>query len=953
MFGRRPASYPPRIDESSSSGGSRIVMNMVASRSDSTSDLDAEISKLHRQAQDVLHHIQLYKLKRHRLQHFQSTVDLLHQLYRAFLDCQWEMLQEEGQALDLDLDSANSANLANIAESPMENKDQTPVESILPTHWSGFYNKTIKERQDLIELMYPHIFQPSGQSIEQRTALPVHRANHMIENCIGVFSLPLGLGLNFKIDGQKYVLPMVVEEPSVIAAASSAAKLIGQTPLGFQTHATGNIMTGQIQLCDVPPTQMSQRESICATHEPAWIDYANQNLCSNMKKRGGGLVSIVCRRTSDHASSQIILHLHVDVCDCMGANVVNTVCEGLSDAIAKVYEARKGLCILTNLCTFRRAVATFELPFSLLSWKNSNGRDVAEKIVEACAFAQADPYRACTNNKGIMNGIDALAIATGQDWRALEAGAHGFANSKSLTTYEITDKSSLKGRIELPLAVGTKGGALASHPGYAFSHALLGHPNARRLAQILASVGLGQNFAALRALAITGIQHGHMGLHARNVALASGAPSELVPQLQAYMITRGKIDLTTAMEYVKAHDIYSALANNNNHSPMSNVRETSTTPSMFYVAISAQHAPGAEFLPKVIPLNVAFETSAPHSIILIRPHVQSSESITVALLGDKGLCELERMFVVLEDIKDIWATARREFPDILSSARSKETAQVQDMLQLISILINVLLYRMVHHPNPSADFDWIWHQLRDIHSIDETKARIGAYMDSTSNPVFQKEIFQIGLPLLLALVQVFRYHVDQQVRCDRLKSVLWAEQQCLIRSIVEESLLSSNTEEAGCDEDVERQVLHFMSVHSKRWQVTMFLLIDVLAIENDDQDSRLTDAMLDQIQCIGRYMEYQGILAHDRSRLERAQQAQELSQRETNVFVFYSQCLKVQNSASSVNLEACLEHRLEELWRHCQDQLNTEEACRVYFSIQKIVHAVERIQHHYREQNAD
>ena len=332
--------------------------------------------------------------------------------------------------------------------------------------------------------------------------------------------MPLGVAPTFIINNKHLVVPMATEEPSVIAAASSAGKLIAGAG-GFIAHTTSNIMIGQVQIVDLD--DVSVAFNLITEQRDELITIANE-FCSSMATRGGGVINIEPRivnqrnPTLTSSSDFLVVHIHMNVCDAMGANAINTVSEGLAPHLAKITSGRIGLRILSNMCLERRAATSFRIPFSHLAWKGLDGAIVAQRIVEAYEFAESDPFRAVTHNKGIMNGIDAVAIATGQDWRAIEAAAHAYACRHgyygSITSYTI-DGDALVGTLEMPIAVGTVGGSLKAHPMYKTNLKMLGSPNSQQLAQIIASVGLAQNFAALRALATEGIQKGHMQLHAR------------------------------------------------------------------------------------------------------------------------------------------------------------------------------------------------------------------------------------------------------------------------------------------------------------------------------------------------------------------------------------------------------------------------------------------------------
>ncbi len=383
---------------------------------------------------------------------------------------------------------------------------------------------------------------------------PLHfeTADHMIENAVGVLGLPLGVGLNFLINGVERLVPMAIEEPSVVAAASFAARLIRGAG-GFTAEADAPLMIAQIQLLRVADLDGAVQRISAA--EPQLLTMANA-IHPNMQKRGGGARRIEIRPLPQTAiGPMLVIHLIVDVGDAMGANVVNTMAEALSPTIEELAGGEARLRILSNLADQRLARARAEIPFALLETKLFSGRQVAERMMEAWAFAAADPYRAATHNKGAMNGIDAVALATGQDWRGIEAGAHAYAARAGqygpLSEWRVIEES-LVGSIELPLAVGTVGGNTECNPRVRFALRLLGVKSARDLASVMAAVGLAQNFAAMRALVTDGIQRGHMALHARGLALAAGAPEDLVDQIVDDMIACGEIKLSKAREILLA-----------------------------------------------------------------------------------------------------------------------------------------------------------------------------------------------------------------------------------------------------------------------------------------------------------------------------------------------------------------------------------------------------------------
>ncbi len=377
--------------------------------------------------------------------------------------------------------------------------------------------------------------------------LAAEQADRMIENAVGVFGLPLGLALNFVVNGREVLVPMAIEEPSVIAGASFMAKLVRDGG-GFRARADAPQMIGQVQLLDVPDLDaaieaLGQRKQELLA-EVDQIDPVILNL-------GGGARDLILRPLPDTpAGPMLIVHIIYDTRDAMGANAVNTAAERLAPRLEAITGGRAHLRILSNLADRRLARARCRLAQDSLAFGEYAGETVRQGILEAWAFAAADPYRAATHNKGIMNGIDAVLIATGNDWRAVEAGAHAFAARSSrytsLSRWWLGEDGTLEGELELPLAVGIVGGATRVHPVAKACLALLQVGSAQELAETVVSVGLAQNLAALRALSTEGIQRGHMGLHARQVALAAGAQGTAVQRLAEQLVTEGTIRLDRA-----------------------------------------------------------------------------------------------------------------------------------------------------------------------------------------------------------------------------------------------------------------------------------------------------------------------------------------------------------------------------------------------------------------------
>jgi hydroxymethylglutaryl-CoA reductase len=415
---------------------------------------------------------------------------------------------------------------------------------------SGFYKQSIQQRLDSIT-QWVELSQQDADIINGNSGFSVNDANHMVENAIGLFSLPLGIATNFLINRQDYLVPMVIEEPSVIAAVSNAARLFREGG-GFTTHSDEPIMIGQIQLLDID----SPDEAVSAIHQHKMQLIAEANrIGGSIVERGGGARDIETRIIPNTSvGHMVIIHLLYDTREAMGANAINTAVEHLAPFIEEITGGRVNLRILSNLTDKRKAYAEGMIPAQFLARDEISGEQAVRSIVEAGIFAEVDPYRATTHNKGIMNGIDAVVIATGNDWRAVEAGAHAYAarngTYSSLTKWWQDDDGNLRGSIELPLAVGTVGGATRVHPTAGVALKILGNPSSRELAEIIACVGLAQNLGAIRALATEGIQHGHMRMHARQLAVAAGATDEQVNQVARQLVEESNIRLQRAKEIV-------------------------------------------------------------------------------------------------------------------------------------------------------------------------------------------------------------------------------------------------------------------------------------------------------------------------------------------------------------------------------------------------------------------
>ena len=408
---------------------------------------------------------------------------------------------------------------------------------------SSFYKLSLDERLDRIKDF-------SGLSREEidlvkSGTLPVSSAQRMIENVVGVLPVPLGIAVNFLINDRDYLIPMAIEEPSVVAAASHAAK-IARSSGGFKTSSTEPIMIGQVQLVRSPSPRDAEKQILASKKEI--LERANKQ-DPMLVSKGGGAKDIRVRIVPSLTGTMVIAELLVDCRDAMGANVVNTMAESVAPMLEKLSGGKANLRIISNLADRRVARAS-----ARFSKGDLGGEDVVDGIVDAYAFAAADPYRCATHNKGVMNGVTAVCLATGNDTRAIEAGAHAYAartgHYSPLTRWGKAQNGDLEGSIEIPAAVGIIGGITAVHPTAKVCLKILGVKTAKELGEVMAAVGLAQNLAALRALATEGIQHGHMSLHARNIAAMAGAEGEMIDRVAAVIVAEKKVRLDRAKEIV-------------------------------------------------------------------------------------------------------------------------------------------------------------------------------------------------------------------------------------------------------------------------------------------------------------------------------------------------------------------------------------------------------------------
>jgi hydroxymethylglutaryl-CoA reductase len=410
---------------------------------------------------------------------------------------------------------------------------------------SGFYKLSPKDRLIFLK-QFADLSETECNLLQNTGSLSLDLADHMIENVVGAMPMPFGIAVNFQINRHDYLIPMVIEEPSVVAAASYAAKMVREGG-GFHTSSTPPVMIGQIQVVGAGDPEAGKVQVLAAKQDI--LKKANEQ-DPLLAKVGGGAKDVEARVIQTKAGPMLIVELDVDCRDAMGANAVNTMCEAVAPMIEELTSGTVYLRIITNLATKRLAKAWCTVPK-----ESVGGEEVVDGIINASAFAEADPFRAATHNKGIMNGIIAVILATGNDHRAIEAGAHAYAalngSYTSLSTWDKDADGNLVGSLELPMAVGLIGGAVKTHPIAKIAVKILGVKTANEFGEVCAAVGLAQNLGALRALANEGIQRGHMSLHARNIAVAAGVPEDMLDKVVDRMVKERMIRMDRAKEIMR------------------------------------------------------------------------------------------------------------------------------------------------------------------------------------------------------------------------------------------------------------------------------------------------------------------------------------------------------------------------------------------------------------------
>jgi hydroxymethylglutaryl-CoA reductase len=617
---------------------------------------------------------------------------------------------------------------------------------------SGFYKKTIEERLQF--LRNENILDEKDFKflIGSKNILATSDADKMIENVIGVFGMPFALGFNFLINDKDYVIPMVIEEPSVVAAVSSAAKVV-RAAGGFTTEKLESLLVGQIQLVDIQ--NMDKAKQAILKNKDEIIKMADA-VHPEIVKFGGGARDLEVRIIQAQDQEMMIVQLLVDTVDAMGANLVNTMCESIANTLEKLSGGKAFLKILSNLADRSLVKARCRIPVDLLAGKGYSGEQVRDGVILAYKFAAADPYRAATHNKGIMNGIDPVVIATGNDWRAVEAAAHAYAAKTgkytSLTKWEAAENGDLIGSIELPIRVGIVGGSLQSNPSAPIARRILNVSSSRELADVLGTVGLAQNFAAIRALATEGIQRGHMSLHARSVVQAAGAPDDIFENVVQELIKTKDIKIPKAKEIIQR--LKSTKAKNQKQNSAPKAEELST--SFGKVILFGEHAVvyGSHAIAAPIPMAMQARVTEPDTkgIYLSIPdwNVNNREN-----LNDQSGHVFKSLDMILEDLDLKKADMKIEvYPNVpkamgLGGSASLAVAVIRALnnffkKNLTDEMINKLAYKSESFFHGTAS------------GIDNSLATYGKFMlFKKGNPPFIKYLnVEKPIPLVIGLTGV-------------------------------------------------------------------------------------------------------------------------------------------------------------------------------------------------------
>ena len=740
--------------------------------------------------------------------------------------------------------------IANTQNSKLNEKNNKDI-------WKGFYKKNILERQIQIKKIYDDV------DIEKLKTggLNLLRADNLVENCIGVISLPIGLGLNFLINGQKYSVPMSTEEPSVIAAASSAAKLIAENG-GFFCSSDSPYMISQILYeydennIEKKNYYLKQLSEIIQRNKNEILKYGNKNVCNKMFIRGGGLVDVYVRNINNK-SKFFSIEFIVNCLEAMGANLLNEIAEKMSYYLqTQKYILQKSILnVLSNLSIYRKTTSEFKIKISTMNYKNIDGIDLANLLIKANDIANEDPFRASTHNKGIMNGIDAVAVALGQDFRAIEAGVHAYASLDSktykygnyhpLTNYlivNINNEKYLYGKLTIPLAIGTVGGAINSNEVYKNNFKILGNPNNEVLCQIMVSVGLAQNFAALRALVSEGIQKGHINLHAKNIAYRAGTPDHLIPDVVAFMKERESFNEDTAKRYLDSILLYSKIRKKNGDKIFSGERNKKL--SCFYIDLNF------DFLKKPIRMNFLINSK-------IKPEINFGLLTTGAtnhdnrvgricndLFGNKIIKDWLYEFMILVHELDLFKTKLEGIYQIKYQLKicvilflTISSNLLKKNHKLLSNFINELIQEKYH--NKQNNFTDLYKLIPDSSTMENVS-------------------LEFGMTVILELYEIYLFYLENYLENHKtLINIIKQEVILSLKNFIKLSEFFTLNKKINNIKEFEE----FFEIRLTRLNATILVLIDL-----GFSEYRYSKEEVNNLISLGRYTEIEITLYRDYSR---------------------------------------------------------------------------------------
>ena len=700
--------------------------------------------------------------------------------------------------------------------------------------WNGFHKKSIVERQHQLK----SISQDIDLNLLNKGGLEIIRADSMVENCIGILSLPVGLGLHFKINSKNYSVPMAVEEPSIIAASSAIAKLIGNYG-GFFSMSDEPIMTTQLHIIDC-----NSRETInlLKAKENEIISLGN-NYCQKMVQRGGGVLGINFRELkSGNENGIIVLDILINVCESMGANLLNTVAEGVSIYIESIIKGKVLMKILSNLSVLRKTLTEFKIPVSSMEYKGISGKEVCYRIIKAYEVACLDVFRTTTHNKGVMNGIDAVALALGQDWRAIEAGCHAYASLKekeengiekdmvendqykSLTYYKLIEIDGIEylyGRLKIPLALGVVGGAIGSNPNYSNFYKILGQPSSKELASIMASVGLSNNLAALRALVCTGIQKGHMGLHARNIAIRVGTPENLISEVVEFMKNSGSITEDTSKEYLLSHNLFKDIRKETNRKQ---------NLSNFFIEINY------DFLKQPITMNIVIDT--PDKMNPLTLTIQSNNIETKFDEKDKRNSEL--YMILFGSKSNEWL---KTFLSLVNKLEITKNDSITSKLKFLLILFYTISYNLINH-NLELSKTFI--------ELLEKNMSASKYLNKENFTEIKDFNLLFGFHLISEILEIIKFYLDNYSQSHKYKEMLTDELKASLKSFIKSNELPKTKENFN----------EYFELRLNRINAKVILLTE-LCFSEHHLKQKLNTIEVNEFLNFGKYIEINATLIRD------------------------------------------------------------------------------------------